>query len=80
MDGDKLLLHRKLHSHVQYLSWICAFTNKDIASCIFIMGLFDSEISRGFCIMFVEHVMLSELLGAGGLGMRGAGGAGLCSL
>lgn len=30
--------------------------------------------------MFVEHVMLAELLGAGGLGMRGAGGAGLCSL
>ena len=50
MDGDKPVLHRILHYHVQDLSWICKFTNKDIASCIFIMELFDSEISRGFCI------------------------------
>lgn len=35
---------------------------------------------REECLMFVEHVTLSELLGAGGLGRRGAGGAGLCSL
>lgn len=50
LDGDKPFLHRKLHYHVQYLSWLCKFTNKNITSCIFIMELFDSEISRRFCI------------------------------
>lgn len=46
------------------------------------MRLFDSEIFpedsalREECLMFVEHVMLSELLGAGGLGRRGGGGQG----
>lgn len=66
MDGDKPFLHRKLHYHVQHLSWICKFTNKDIASCIFITELFDSEISRGFCIEggILNVCIMRDALGA----------------
>lgn len=58
MDGDKPFLRRKLHYRVQYLSWICKFTNKDTASCIFIMELLilrfpEDSALRKESIMFV---------------------------